>query len=54
MTKNPALKVFKASIKIMKKILKATNQQSIAKITQSVNFPFFTAINLKVKILTFK
>ncbi len=34
MSKNPVFKVFKASIKIMKKTSRATNQQLITKITQ--------------------
>jgi hypothetical protein len=46
-----APKVFKASIKIIKKILKATNQQSIAtKITQMVSFHFFKVANPTKKI----
>ena len=54
MIKNLVHKVYKTSIKIMKKTSKAINRQSIAKITKKVNFLFFKAINLTVKISTFK
>ena len=54
MNKIPAHKVFKASIKIMTKTSKATSQLSIAKISQTVNFPFFKAVNLNTEISIFK